>query len=108
MSDSATQRIVDAIGQAIPQVVPTSRAHPKVDIVANGTRKLVYINGQRINGVLDIELPTKAGEFSPQIKLHLLADEIVQRTVSADEFKQMLDGVVADPPEMRDERFRPC
>lgn len=92
MSDTATQRIVDAVERAIRRAMPTSRGNSKVDIVTDGVRKLVYLNGQRINGLLDIELPVKADEFGPQIALRLVADEIVQRTVSADEFKQMLNG----------------
>ena len=55
---------------------------PRVDIVIEGFSKLVYINGHRINGVLDIELPNKQGEIGPQIVLRIVADEIVQRTVS--------------------------
>lgn len=111
MSDRATQRIVEAVERAIRQVMPASLANPTVDIVTDGIRKLVYINGQRIDGVLDIELPVKNGEFGPQINLRLHADEIVQRTVSADEFKQMLHGSdaahkVSPPPPLRDEKFR--
>lgn len=92
MGDTATQRIVDAVERAIRQVMKASSTHPKVDIVTDGVRRLVYINGHRINGVLNIELPVKAREIGPQIALHIVADEIVHRTVSTDEFKQMLQG----------------
>lgn len=96
MSDDLTRRIADAVEREIRRMPPANRAHAKVDIFTDGIRKLVYIDGHRINGVLDIDLPVKAGEFGPQIKLHMMADEIVQRAVGADEFKRMLQGEATD------------
>ena len=91
MSDSATQRIVDSVERTTRQL-ERSNPHPKVKIVTEGIRKLVYINGQRIDGVLSIDIPTEAGEFGPSIKLHLLADEIVLSVVSVAEYRQIVGG----------------
>lgn len=61
----------------------------KVEMVTNGVHKLLFINGQRINRVMDIELPVKAGEVSPQIVVKLWADEIIQRRVEGAEYKRL-------------------
>jgi hypothetical protein len=90
MNEDAEKRLMESVRHAIRLLSGTSKAHSAVDIVTDGVRKLVCINGRRINGVLGIELPVKNGEFGPRINLQLMADEIVQRTVSADEFNQML------------------
>lgn len=62
---------------------------PKVEIITTGIRNLVFINGHRINHVLDIQHPVSRDEFGPQLILRIHADEIVHRTVSDDEFKRL-------------------
>lgn len=68
------------------------KAPAKVEIVTAGLGSLVYINGQRLSHVMSIELPVTCNEISPQIVLKLHASDIVQRTVSSQEFKRLVDG----------------
>lgn len=68
------------------------KGSPKIEIVTNGIQSLVYINGQRINRVLDVQLPVRRDEIGPQVVLKIHADEIVQRTVSGEEYKRLADA----------------
>lgn len=74
------------------EVVKNPAAMPKVDIVTTGARSLAYINGHRVNGILDVKILVERGEVTPQIVLTLHADEIVLRTVSSDEFRRLADA----------------
>lgn len=65
---------------------------PFVEIVSGGVGCLVYINGHRINGVLDIQLPIVRDEIAQQVVLKLHAKEIVQRTVSSEEYKRLREA----------------
>ncbi len=87
---------VKMLGEDVERVFyergPQDQGASQVEIVTAGALRLVYINGQRLRNVLDIELPIAQGDFGPQIVLRLHADKIVQRTVSGEEFKRLKDA----------------
>jgi len=66
-----------------------TKSSPKVEIITAGVGTLVLINGQRINGVLGIDLPVRRDEIGPQVVLKLHASEIHQRNVTGEEFKRL-------------------
>lgn len=65
------------------------REGASVQIVACGFGNLVFINGQRVNDVLKVELPVKPEEIAPQVVLTLWAKEVRHTRVSPEEWKQL-------------------
>lgn len=60
-----------------------------VEIVTQGVWHLLFINGQRIDRVLDIDLAQRSGQVGPQIRLALNPAEIKVRSVDGEEFRRL-------------------
>lgn len=92
MAEIRCRFLGDDVERVFYEREPSPKTPPKVEIVTGGIGALVFINGHRINSVLDIQLPVRGDEIGPQIVLKLHADEIVQRKVSAEEWKRLKDA----------------
>ena len=74
------------------ETAPSTKEAPFIEFVTTGVRGLLFIDGRRVNGVLDIQFPCKFDEVAPQVVLTLHAKQITQRTVSGEEYKRLLDA----------------
>ncbi len=45
-----------------------------------------------MNGVLDIQFPSCQGQIAPQVVLTLHAKQVIQRAVSREEYKRLLEA----------------
>lgn len=85
-------------GEDVERVLSETRLAPmeakgaKVEILFNGCRRVILVNGHRIPKVLDIETPRHRGSIAGTVKVSLMASEIVERGVSREEFDALLRG----------------
>ncbi len=87
LADDFERVFVDAAARALAAAEPN-----QVEILTAGTRRMVFVNGQRIDRVLDIQLPAGIGEIGPVIAMKFVAKQIMQREVSGEEFKKLQCG----------------
>lgn len=64
----------------------------KVEILFNGCRRVVLVDGHRIQKALTIETPRDQGSLAGVVKVSFLASEIVEREVSQEQFDALLSG----------------
>lgn len=88
------RRLEDDVERVIPvrPADPTEAQGPKVEILFNGCRRVILVNGHRIPKVLEIETPRHRGSIAGTVKVSLMASEIVERGVSREEFDALLRG----------------
>ena len=68
----------------------------KVELVTDGVRTLVFVDGVQLRHVLEFNIPVNAGEITPQIKVTLHPEQINIRHVDSAEFKSLKDGALAE------------
>lgn len=66
-----------------------AREKHHVQIVSNGGRKLIFIDGLMLSHVLDINVPLGIGEISPQVTIKFHPERVTLRDVGNAEFKAM-------------------
>lgn len=69
----------------------------KVQIISNGFHRLIFINGHRLAEVLEFDTPRVLGEAAGQVAVTFLATEIVERTVSREEWDRLSATVTSAP-----------
>lgn len=69
----------------------------KVQIISNGVQRLVYVNGHQVREVLALDTPRKVGELCGRVVLTFIASEIVERTVSTEEWARLSAEVASAP-----------
>lgn len=62
----------------------------RVEIVTNGWGKVIYVDGVQLEQVTDFELPTDPNEVAQQVRMTIVAREIVQRKVSSEEWARLM------------------
>lgn len=67
----------------------------KVEILHDGVRRLIFVNGHPIGQVLALETPRGIGQLAGVVDLSFVAAEIVERKVSRDEFNALKSEGVA-------------
>lgn len=68
----------------------------KVELVTDGLRTLVFVDGVQLRHVLELNVPVDFDEIKPQITVTLHPEQINIRHVSASEFKSLKDGALAE------------
>ncbi len=77
-----------------PQVLAPDLGQ-KVEILHDGVRRLIFVNGHPIGQVLRLETPRGVGQLAGVVELSFVATEIVERKVSRDEFNALKSEGVA-------------
>lgn len=79
--------------RVMPAPAPTvTPAAQKVEIAHDGGRRLLFIDGKRIDKVLTIETPRDKDSIAGMVKVSFVASEIVEREVSREQFAALLRG----------------
>lgn len=84
----------------VERVIPAGRAMAahcqpsEVEIVNDGCHRLVFVNGHPIGQVLKIDTPREVQGLAGVVELRFVADRIVERKVSREEFVAMKGGEV--------------
>ena len=68
----------------------------KVELVTDGLRTLIFVDGVQLHQVLELNVPVVFDEIKPQITVTLCPEQINIRQVRASEFKSLGDGVLAE------------
>ncbi|MFG0787935.1 hypothetical protein [Delftia tsuruhatensis] len=85
----------------VERIIPTqakAQAHDsaqRVEILHDGVRRLIFVNGHPIGQVLRLETPRGVGQLAGVVELSFVAAEIVERKVSRDEFNALKSEGVA-------------
>ncbi|WP_416820252.1 hypothetical protein [Delftia tsuruhatensis] len=85
---------VERMIQAQPQALAPDLGQ-KVEILHDGVRRLIFVNGHPIGQVLKLETPRGIGQLAGVVDLSFVAAEIVERRVSRDEFNALKSEGVA-------------
>lgn len=72
-----------------PAAAPVAQ---KVEIIHDGGRRMLFIDGKRIDKVLTIETPRDKDSIAGMVKVSFVASEIVEREVSREQFAALLRG----------------
>ncbi|MFC4924577.1 hypothetical protein [Delftia deserti] len=67
----------------------------KVEILHDGVRRLLFVNGHLIGQLLKLETPRGVGMLAGVLDISFVASEIVERKVSRDEFNALKSEGVA-------------
>lgn len=92
MSEIRMKLAGEDVERVFHEKAPDTREAPVIEFVTTGVGGLLFIDGRRVNGVLDIQFPCKRGDVAPQVVLTLHAKQITQRTVSGEEYKRLRDA----------------
>lgn len=68
----------------------TQASKGQVEIVSNGTRSLVFIDGVQVPNALSFEVLTEPGEVPQRVKLTFIAEKITFRKAENREFATLL------------------
>lgn len=85
----------------VERIIPTqakAQAHDsaqRMEILHDGVRRLIFVNGHPIGQVLKLETPRGVGQLVGVVDLSFGAAEIVGRRVSRDEFNALKSEGVA-------------
>ena len=93
-AESVTAHLLsEDVERVIPAPAPAAApAAQKVEIVHDGGRRLLFIDGKRIDKVLTIETPRDKDSIAGMVKVSFVASEIVEREVSREQFAALLRG----------------
>ncbi|MBS0227682.1 MAG: hypothetical protein JSS23_03185 [Proteobacteria bacterium] len=92
MSEIRVKLAGEDVERVFHEKAPETKEAPVVEFVTTGIGGLLFIDGRRVNGVIDIQFPRKDGQIAPQVVLTLHAKQIIQRTVSGEEFKRLREA----------------
>ncbi|MDL5036833.1 hypothetical protein QRD40_10790 [Comamonas sp. Y6] len=62
----------------------------QVEILTNGCRKLIFIDGMMLHSVLDIDVPLEQGEIAPRVTIKLHPELVTIRQVDGKWITDML------------------
>lgn len=79
-----------AAHQQAPKAPPERGGGPKVEIMFNGFRRILVVDGREISRVLTLETPRGRGPLAGLVQVGFLASEIVEREVSEEQFDALL------------------
>ena len=78
-------------GEAVvPKAEKDLATRQKVEILFNGVRRLVFVNGRQVRQVLSIETPRSVDEMAGIVELKFIASEIVEREISQEQFDALM------------------
>jgi hypothetical protein len=74
----------------VPNADKDQATRQKVEILFNGVRRLVFVNGRQVRQVLSIETPRSVDEMAGIVELKFIASEIVEREISREQFDALM------------------
>lgn len=92
MSEIRVKLAGEDVERVFHEKAPETKEAPVVELVTTGVGGLLFIDGRRVNGVLDIQFPSGPGQIAPQVVLTIHAKQVIQRTVSGEEYKRLRDA----------------
>jgi hypothetical protein len=92
MSEIRVKLFGEDVERVFHEKAPETKEAPVVEFVTTGVGGLLFIDGRRVNGVLDIQFPSCQGQIAPQVVLTLHAKQVIQRAVSREEYKRLLEA----------------
>lgn len=92
MSEIRVKLAGEDVERVFHEKAPDTKGAPVIEFVTTGVGGLLFIAGRRVNGVLDIQFPSGPGQIAPQVVLTIHAKQVIQRTVSGEEYKRLRDA----------------